>query len=350
MRCGRCGAEDPVAYRRAGSAKTGEPLCLNERDLSKSCWHIDKAGGRMPDVVDRLEASQGTWESDDGFGHDWVPSEIVLEAAHEIRSLRERVATVEAGGSPEVRELDALRRSNADVLARLTEAARELGGVAEDLGGAVYQAVCNDTLKAVAIAAGLDWTVESTVVLEGLGARIAELSAEVEALRAERRAWAAAAAGRGGGGASSRGAVGRMGHSEAVTVVGAGGATLVPVTGEPGVRVISSVPLPADPKYRLGDSDGTTIFEWDSGALSDVLRRAAGVDPGAPLDGEVAAAWALCESLERRLGGIDVGPDLRTGDRVLVVDLFGSFFHALRATLVNAAARRETERRGRSDG
>lgn len=247
MRCDRCGAEDPVAYRRAGSLKTGKPLCLNERDLSKSCWHIDKAGGRMPDVVDRLLASQGTWESDDGFGHDWVPSEIVLEAAHTIRSLRERVAELDRV-PPHIRQ-------------------------------------------------------------------------QVEA--------------------ASRGAVGRVGHSEAVSV-------------QPPMRMVDSVADavkvavnwgcgcggPVQP-YRLGDSDGTRLRGSDEDETLRVLRRAAGVGgPFDAVDTDVEAAWLLCETLERRLGQIDVGPDLRTGDRVLVVDLFGSFFHALRATLVNAAARK----------
>lgn len=303
VRCCRCGRK-VASWRR--SEVTGKPVCRNDRDPAASCWHIEVNGGQVPDITDRLLAAYGKLESDDGYGHDWVPDRLAADAADEIRALRERLAAAEAGGSPEVRELDALRRSNVDVLARMTEAARELGSVAEDLGGVVYQAVCTDTLKSVAIAAGLDWTVESTRILEGLGALVADLRAEVEQLRAA---------------AQSRSAVGRIGHSEAVAV---------------------------HPPYRLGDSDGTA-FGWDGGGLHDVLRRAAGVDPGGPLDGDVAAAWGLCEALERRLGQVDVGPDLRTGDRVLVVDLFGSFFHALRATLVNVAARREAERRG-SDG
>lgn len=59
---------------------------------------------------------------------------------------------------------------------RLDATQRELASIVEELGSAIYEAIERETLNRVAIAAGLDHTVESTKVIEGLG----------EALRHER--------------------------------------------------------------------------------------------------------------------------------------------------------------------
>lgn len=59
---------------------------------------------------------------------------------------------------------------------RLDATQRELASIVEELGSAIYEAIERVTLNRVAIAAGLDHTVESTKVIEGLG----------EALRHER--------------------------------------------------------------------------------------------------------------------------------------------------------------------
>lgn len=45
----------------------------------------------------------------------------------------------------------------------------EIGTLVEDMGATIYNAIENDTLKRVAIAADVDWTREGTKVIEDIG-------------------------------------------------------------------------------------------------------------------------------------------------------------------------------------
>ena len=60
---------------------------------------------------------------------------------------------------------------------RLAELAQELGILSEELAEEAYERIENETLKQVAIAAGIDHTIDPTVIIEQLG----------EALQHERR-------------------------------------------------------------------------------------------------------------------------------------------------------------------
>ncbi len=55
---------------------------------------------------------------------------------------------------------------------RLARVTAELGEITEALSTEVYFAIERETLKQVAIAAGVDHTTESTRVIEALGARL----------------------------------------------------------------------------------------------------------------------------------------------------------------------------------
>ncbi len=64
----------------------------------------------------------------------------------------------------------------------------EIAGLVEDMGATVYSAIEAETLKRVAIAAGVDHTREGTVVIESIGA---ELQRQRDVVRELRRCIAA---------------------------------------------------------------------------------------------------------------------------------------------------------------
>lgn len=58
------------------------------------------------------------------------------------------------------------------IVERIEAVAREIAALSEEVMDEAYAAVENETLKRVAIAAGVDHTMESTLVLEAIGAAL----------------------------------------------------------------------------------------------------------------------------------------------------------------------------------